>query len=355
MRKFASSSSLFARETLARLDMTNSTAMQSAPKLRHYRAYGISICSELLLPLPEIRGAPESALLELEIRASEELFVGNLPEPSSLQHNPLSGYDFGQIPDGSSYVRWDDIGEVLISKNGRSVACRPFHLKDSEAFQVYLLGQALSFAMVNSGFEPLHATAVEVDNQAVAFLGDCGFGKSTLAAAFLQAGHRLLTDDLLLLQTTMQGILAFPGPARIKLFPEVARKFLGQTSGGVPLNSKAQKQIIPLHDMQVCGEAVPLGGIYALVPSNNAHDKNIRVESLTQRQTFITLLGSTFNRAIIDPERLRRQFEATQALANATIVRRLYYPRSLELLPSVREAILADLSAGMSATVTCKA
>ena len=52
---------------------------------------------------------------------------------------------------------------------------------------------------------------------AVAFLGDSGFGKSSLAAYLLSAGDRLVTDDLLLLQES-EGFLAYPGPPRIKLF-----------------------------------------------------------------------------------------------------------------------------------------
>jgi hypothetical protein len=251
-------------------------------------------------------------------------------------------------------VCWDDVGEVLISKDGRSLACRPFQCADSESFHVYLLGQALSFALVKGGFEPLHATAVVFEGQAVAFLGDCGFGKSTLAAAFLQAGHRLLTDDLMLLQTRTRGIVAYPGPPRIKLFPEVALRFLGKAASGVSLNPTTQKQVIPLNESLVCIEEVPLGAIYALASSDEETGKSIRIQSLTKKETFITLLASTFHRVIMDADRLRRQFKATQALADIMTVRKLSYPRSLEHLPLVREAILSDLRADKSEIAACK-
>ena len=334
--------------------MADRTASRSAPEFRRYCAYGVSIRSELPLPLPEMGRPTEPALFEVVIRASNESLSGAIPEGVKLQRNPLSGFDFGQFPDGSSYVRWDDVGEALISKNGRSIACRPFRQTDSESFHVYLLGQALSFALVKSGFEPLHATAVAVEDRAVAFLGDCGFGKSTLAAAFLQAGHRLLTDDLLLLRATTRGILAYPGPARIKLFPEMARKFLEEVSSGVPLNPKTQKLIISLDNNRVCADAALLAAIYVLAPPDEAAGREVRIVSISQRETFVMLLGSAFNSVITGPDRLRRQFEATQALANATTVRRLCYPRSLEFLPSVREAILADLCAN-SEIAACKA
>jgi hypothetical protein len=89
-----------------------------------------------------------------------------------------------------------------------------------------MLGQALSFALVKQHLEPLHATVVEIEGEGVAFLGGSAFGKSTIAASFLSAGHRLLTDDLLVLQERAGTIWAYPGPPRIKVFPDVAGRFL---------------------------------------------------------------------------------------------------------------------------------
>jgi len=289
----------------------------------------------------------------VEIRLSSESISTTLGLGETIQSSPFSGFYFSQMPDASSYVCWDDVGEVLISKNGELITCRPFPQTESESFHVYLLGQALSFALVKRGFEPVHASAVAVGDQAIAFIGDCGLGKSTLAAAFLQAGHRLLTDDLLLLQTRTRAIVAFPGPARIKLFPKVARKFLADASSGVPLNPKTQKQIIPLNDSQVCSEAMPLAAIYVLALPNKAQDNSVRITSLTQREAFVRLLENTFNRVIFDPDRLRRHFDAAQALANVMPIRKLSYPRSLERLPLVREAILSDLCVEKSEIAAC--
>ncbi len=330
-------------------------ASWSTSGFRRYSVYGVSIRSELPLRLPEMQGGMGPTLFELEIRASHESLSGAIPQAVALQRNALSGFDFANFPDGSSYVRWDDVGEVLISKDGQSIACRAFRQADSESFHVYLLGQALSFALVKNGFEPLHATAVVVEDRAVAFLGDCGFGKSTLAAFFLQEGHRLLTDDLLLLRTTTGGILAYPGPARIKLFPEMARKFIGEVSSGVPMNPKTQKLIIPLNNDWLCPDAASLAMIYVLAPPDEVAGKDIRIVSTSQREAFVMLLGSAFNYVIDDPDRLRRQFEATQAIANATVVRKLCYPRSLDFLPLVREAILSELCRDKSEIAPCQA
>src|SRR5205085_11291512 len=74
--------------------------------------------------------------------------------------------------------------------------------------------------------EPLHATVVTKDGNGLALVGDSGYGKSTLAAAFLRAGYRLLTDDLLVLHGTATGFEAQPALPRLKLFPRPARALL---------------------------------------------------------------------------------------------------------------------------------
>ena len=329
--------------------MSDRAYSQLAVRLHSYRLYGVSISSELPLPFPEPQGSIESDLCKVEIRVSNIL---GQEDPS--RGAPVPGFYYTEMPDSSSYVRWDDVGEALISKNGDLITCRPVPHVESESFQVYLLGQALSFALVKRGFEPVHATAITVGDHAIAFLGDCGLGKSTLASAFLQAGHRLLTDDLLLLQQRAQPIVAFPGPARIKLFPKVATRFLADASNGVPLNPRTRKQIIPLSNTLVCSKAMPLSAIYVLAPPNKAHDNSVRITPLTEREAFVSLLCNTFNRVIADPDRLRRHFEAAQTLANVMRIRKLFYPRSLEQLPLVREAILSDLRRDTSGIAACK-
>jgi hypothetical protein len=89
--------------------------------------------------------------------------------------------------------------------------------------------------------------------------------------------------------------------------------------------------------------AAPVATIYVLAPRDETAGRKIQIVPISQRETFLMLLASAFNYVISDTDRLRRQFDTTQALANTIIMKRISYPRSLERLSSVREAILADL------------
>src|SRR5437867_2488108 len=87
--------------------------------------------------------------------------------------------------------------------------------------------------------------------------GTSHFGKSSLAASFLEAGYQVLTDDLLMIEATDNGVFAYPGPPRIKLYPETARRFREGTLSGVPMNPETEKMIVPLNSSQSCSTKIP--------------------------------------------------------------------------------------------------
>ncbi len=314
------------------------------PSPRPYRVYGLSLRSHWPLPCPQ---GPGSHLADLELcDAPADLFAEVCREPATRPAR-RPWFQHLRLPDGSDYLRWSGLFEFLVSPDGRRIHGHPLSGISREAFHAYLLGQTLSFALLKRGIEPLHATAVVIAGEAVGFLGESGYGKSSLGAAFLQAGHPLLTDDLLVLRPDGPGFQAFPGPPRIKLFPHVARRLLGQQITGAPMNKETRKLVISLGQdgKGFWREPCPLRAIYVLTPPGDSpRSGRITLQRLSPRRAFVEMLKGTFNAAIIEPARLKRQFALAARLARRLPVRSLSFPRSLALLPAVREAILSDLS-----------
>jgi hypothetical protein len=309
---------------------------------RHrYCVYGVVVVSDIPLALPEYSHGC-LGYVEL-IDAPASVFLTAL-EAISFDSRSDSWYRYASLHDGSTYVRWNKVGEFLVASDGRRIACRRFEDASSESFQVYLLGQALSFALVKQGVEPLHATAVVVGDQAVAFLGNNAFGKSTLAASFVEAGHRLLTDDLLVLEERSDRVLAYPGPPRIKLFPRIASRFLGHPVDPVTLNTDTDKLILPLDERRVCAYPVALKHIYSLViPRDACRRPDVSIETLSPREAFVESVRGTFNRRLVSPLRLERQFNVMAKLTELIPVKTLSYPRTIARLEDVRRIVLADL------------
>jgi hypothetical protein len=235
--------------------------------------------------------------------------------------------------------------EFLISADGREIDLHCLPRATPESLGAYLLGQVLSFSLLAIGGEPLHGTVVVIDGEAVAFLGDCGAGKSTLGAAFLRLGFPILTDDLMALERAASGYVVHPGMPRIKLFPRVARRVLGVEPSEPQLNDGTSKQIFPLDDEHAASEPAPLRALYLLSsPASAAGRPRVAIEQLSAGAALLEVIRNSFNTIVVDRPRLAAQFRLASRLVAAVPVRRLRYPRSLPELPAVCEAVLADLS-----------
>lgn len=302
-----------------------------------YDIYGVTIASDFPLALPGSRG---NGLFTIALRRAS---LGTVE--GAIRGVPLTTSDdwfaYGLLADGRNYVRWRSVGEFLVAPDGREIACVPAPEAHEESFQVYLLGQAFSFALVKAGCEPLHATVLEHRGDALALVGRSGQGKSTLAASFLAQGLRLLTDDLMLLAPGPPPLFAYPGPPRIKLLPDAAEDFLGPGAARVPMNPETDKHVIPVDAGQYCPDPARLRGIY-LLEHHESSGAGIRIEPLAGRDAFMALVGHTFNRHLADAERLRRQMAEVTRILGAVPVKRIVYPPVFACLADVCDALRAD-------------
>jgi hypothetical protein len=311
----------------------------SAPYL--YRLYGLGVRSFIKLPYPEHEGRADVSFYE----ASADRFA-TAEEELNLRWGPRRWFECKRLRDGSLYLGWSSVCEFLVPAAGTAVACRRRPGFSAETFHSFLLGQVISFPILHLGMEPLHATVVVIDGDAVAFIGDCGYGKSTLAAAFLREGYPLLTDDLLPLRRPAAGgrLMVSPGPPRIKLTPESAAKLLPEMASEIPINPVTQKQIIPLDEQLACGTPVPLRAIYVLRPPTATREvKQITIRRLSHRRSFVELVRNTYNVIELRRHRLQLQFGIVSAVATSIPVKSLSYPRSFAVLADVCKAVVRDV------------
>lgn len=312
--------------------------------MRTYSLYGLQMKSQCVLPGPEVR---ERGVADIEFLPGSAPLFSRASKEAATQPSAGKWFRYARLNDGADYIQWPGLFEFVISVSGREIAGRFFSEASLEAFQTYFLGQVISFSLLKLGIEPLHATVVVIDGEAVALVGDTGYGKSSLAAAFLQAGHGLLTDDLLTVKKNGNSLVAYPGPQRIKLFPETAKLFLGEQVVGTSMNPHTKKLIIALNPSQSSHTPRPLRAIYVLRhPKEQARSKRVRISERRQRLAFLDVVSNTFNTVIKSPERLTQQFNLAAHLAFEIPIRSLSYPRDLSRLPEVVERIRTDLSQG---------
>ena len=272
----------------------------------------------------------------------------------AARYVPLAQADwwaqYAALPDGSRYRRWTNLFEFLVAPDARRIQARALTDANQEAFQAYLLVEGLSFSMVRLGREPLHATAVQTDRGVVAFLGDSGFGKSTLGALLIHGGCRMLTDDMLVLTEERDTFVAHPGPPRIKLYREIADRIFGDDYCGVPMNPSTEKLIVPLKDEQRVTQAAPLGALYLIGEGNEPSDSAVLIRSLSPAQAFPRVLAHTVSHWAHDPARIENQFHFVTRLVQQVPIKTLSYARDRNTMFSVRDAVLKDATSGAQTT-----
>lgn len=241
------------------------------------------------------------------------------------------------LPDGSDHIDFQNLFAFTVSPDGTAIRCLLRRAATMTSLQAYLFGQVMSFALLKMGAEPIHATVLELEGVGVALMGQPGMGKSTLAAGLLREGCRLLTDDLMVLQGPR--LMVQPGVSRLKLFPEAATRLLPVK--GEPMNPITPKLVLPLAGPLFASLPVPLRHIYVLRAGTG---DRVTIRTLSRRSGFLELTRNTFNTSIDVPQRLEQQFRAAADVAAKVSVKSLTYLRDFEMLPTVVERILRDIS-----------
>jgi hypothetical protein len=317
----------------------------SSPARYCYSVYGVRVTSDFPFEFPSddeeaARGVP-LAHVEFVEGVDRDFQPFARPSPSD------TGFVCQPLPGGPTYLRWPHWYEFSVAADGSRIACRPLHGCDRSVLQNFLFGQALAVALVHQGLEPLHAAVVRLDEGAIGFLGDCTFGKSTLLATFLHAGHRVLTDDLLILDRRAGDTVAQPGSGRIKLLPDSASQFLDDADGGTLLNPLTTKRSFRVDASRRQPSALPLRQLFVL-PDPDERDRitSIEIRPASRAEMVRELLKNTFTDGILNRERLVRQFAHAAQVAAEVDGFWLRYPSGLHHLHALRQAIVEHVHRG---------
>jgi hypothetical protein len=175
---------------------------------------GFEVHSRLpFLTLRNGAGTPLHVAMDVELAPSGETLIMWPPREGNPFHGQL-------LRDGDRYAFWaSDAGWYAVDPRGPSITVGAGD--DGLRRELRMFGVPTALCALERGDISVHAAAVEVGGQGVLLAGPSRFGKTTLAAAFARAGHRLLSEDTTVC-TSRYGPAIFPGPAAVRLRKDVA-------------------------------------------------------------------------------------------------------------------------------------
>lgn len=284
-----------------------------------YTAYGLSIHSSF--PLPEL--VPAEAPPDLIIRLGKIDWQPNTDE-----------YSVVEISRSKMFFHWKGAGTFL-AQEGREIVVDPLPEAEPDVLRLFILGAVLAGVLHQRGLLLLHASAVEVGGAAVAFIGEKGWGKSTLAALMQRRGHRLVTDDVVAIDIDKQrAIRVLPGFPQFKLWPDAVSQ-MGIDPETLPrVHPEIEKRAYRINsDFSIA--TIPLKGIFVL-----AEGEHIQIERPGVQEAFVELVRHSYLARHLKATGTRSlHLQQCGALVNSVPVFRLKRPRSLTLLPELASLI----------------
>ncbi len=273
-----------------------------------------------------------------------------------LQPLPVQGAPFLEwnLPDGTPWtrffrtqvcylLRFPALADFTVSPDGNEVAAYPLEGVSDHTIQHLYLNQVLPLALSRQFKLVLHASAVEIENIGIAFLGESGHGKSTLAASFATSGHRFLTDDGLQLEEGEAGYLIRPSHPSIRLWEDSSAALIPETAQAAPpVEYTPKSRFLADDEVAFCIEPRPLRALYFLGEGNS---DTVTIDPVSGRDAMIEMVRNCFLLDIEEREMLMHHFGQLTELARIPMFFRLDYPRRYELLPQVRDAVIRHATA----------
>lgn len=239
-------------------------------------------------------------------------------------------------------LRFRDAADYVLTPDKIS-----YHLHDSRleyAVEIWLLGPVFSIWNELRGRPALHAAAVSIGDEAVGILATKKGGKTTLAAALMQVGHPLLTDDILVIDSRETRINGHPSYPQMRMWPDQAQHFVGEVEALPRVVPHLTKRRVPVGSETFGGfQTTACSVTHLLLPERRPNATSIRTSLLSPQETLVELLRHSYLPNTVDSLSLAPlRLPILTALAEQVQMHRLIYPEGNNHLPRVAETILRE-------------
>lgn len=177
-----------------------------------YRAFGLNINSDIEIPELTISSDAET---DVKVKYAKVIDF-----TSSLE----SKEDWYCFINGSLFFLIDKVGRFKVS-GGCLIEIDRFNAATDDDIRLFLLGSGIGGVLHQRGVLPLHASAIEIDGEAVLFSADSGFGKSTICLGFQNEGYSVVSDDICAIDIQKNKVKVCPGYPQLKLWKDSVHFF----------------------------------------------------------------------------------------------------------------------------------
>ena len=240
---------------------------------------------------------------------------------------------------GDEYVlRVARYGSFRVSLEHRTIACEPLPAVPAHTLRHLILNQVWPLAL-SAERTVLHASAVAAPEGVIVLAGPGGRGKSTLAAALVQVGCALVSDDVVEMEWQDGRWWVHPGYPTLRLWPDATGAVLPRSASAAAVAHYTTKRRIDLRGaLPFVTQPLPLAAVYVLQPPSFEPQPDVR--PLGPRDAMMAVTAVSLHLDIRDRAALRRSFHDLAAMVDRVPTFALAYQRRLEGLPALAARVL---------------
>ncbi len=290
-----------------------------------YKAFGLSIASDFLLP-PLAACPKPTVAIDLTIKR------GQLPPKpsfvSSKAYRAGINAQFAQTESDRLWLDWPPLISFM-AVNGNELIVDTTQT-DDHIISLFTLSEALGLILFQKGYFLLHGSAIRIGNAGIIFIGEPGAGKSTTVAAFAGKGYSVISDDMVCIRLSLTGYhQLIPAFSQIKIWESSVKGLQLQQETMTPVREGVDK--FSWHEsITFEEEAVPLKQIFVLLPPNEPGSGPAPIPS---SQVPVELLHHfPLPDTLLTGKALKDYFEKSVAIAKTTPLYRMSRPANFMAL-----------------------
>ena len=290
-----------------------------------YKAFGISIESEVLIP----------QFINSKSRQSEvSIKFGKVSQHLAPMDKVARVI---QIGEREICFYWKQSGWFLV-RNGSEIIIEAETGTNEKLLIIPLVGIVLATLLHQRGMLVLHASTVNINGHGATFVGQKGKGKSTTAALLYKRGHAVISDDITAIEFTKDKTpLVTPGFPDFKLLPDTISALGDDPQAFSECYDGAEKRYRSLSN-NFAETKIPLKSVFFL-----AEGDKLKLDILKPQEAIPVLIANTYlaryGSKLFTNNQVMANLAQCSNVINQIPVYRLERPKSFHLTKVLTELI----------------